>query len=395
MSSTIVTAQTPSRISSLRVSQAQTVPWYVWSCVIASASIMIGLYWDISWHATIGRDTFWTPAHLLIQFAALLTAFSSSGLIFSTTFAGSPAAKGASVNVLGFRGPLGAFISAWGGVAMLTSAPFDNWWHDAYGLDVKIISPPHALLALGIGAILAGGVILILGEMNRAQGALRKQLEYLLLLSGGLLLILYLIFNLQNTGRVMMHSSVCYVAVVIGLPLLLEAMSRALNWKFGRTAMASVYTLFFLLSLWIFPLFPGEPKLGPVYRQVTHMIPMGFPLLILIPALVLDLLQANAKTQAWGKWKQSLVAGIVFLGVLIGVQWPFANFLMSPGARNWIFGTHYIYYAAPPTSLDVRYLFYQSTVNGFWMGMAAAIVVSILSARLGIVWGDWMGEVRR
>ena len=30
---------------------------------------------------------------------------------------------------------------------MLTSAPFDNWWHDAYGLDVKIISPPHMFLA--------------------------------------------------------------------------------------------------------------------------------------------------------------------------------------------------------------------------------------------------------
>ena len=35
---------------------------------------------------------------------------------------------------------------------MLTSAPFDNWWHNAYGLDVKIVSPPHTLLILGIRA---------------------------------------------------------------------------------------------------------------------------------------------------------------------------------------------------------------------------------------------------
>jgi len=27
---------------------------------------------------------------------------------------------------MGFRGPLGCFIAAWGGIAMLTSAPFDN-----------------------------------------------------------------------------------------------------------------------------------------------------------------------------------------------------------------------------------------------------------------------------
>ena len=33
---------------------------------------------------------------------------------------------------------------------MITSAPFDNWWHEAYGLDVKILSPPHMLLAAGI-----------------------------------------------------------------------------------------------------------------------------------------------------------------------------------------------------------------------------------------------------
>jgi len=34
---------------------------------------------------------------------------------------------------------------------MLTSAPFDNWWHNAYGLDVKIVSLPHSILALGEG----------------------------------------------------------------------------------------------------------------------------------------------------------------------------------------------------------------------------------------------------
>ena len=39
------------------------VPWYVWSSVLAVTSTTVGLYWDISWHIGIGRDTFWTPAH--------------------------------------------------------------------------------------------------------------------------------------------------------------------------------------------------------------------------------------------------------------------------------------------------------------------------------------------
>ena len=29
---------------------------------------------------------------------------------------------------------------------MIVSAPFDNWWHNAYGLDVRIISHPHMVL---------------------------------------------------------------------------------------------------------------------------------------------------------------------------------------------------------------------------------------------------------
>ena len=45
---------------------------------------------------------------------------------------------------------------------MLTSAPFDDWWHNAYGLDVQIISPPHIVLAMGIFSVILGSCILIL-----------------------------------------------------------------------------------------------------------------------------------------------------------------------------------------------------------------------------------------
>ena len=77
----------------------------------------------------------------------------------------------------GFEAPLGAFIAAWGGVAMLTSAPFDNWWHSAYGLDVKILSPPHVFLILGNLAVNTGTLILILGMMNRARDEFREQAQ--------------------------------------------------------------------------------------------------------------------------------------------------------------------------------------------------------------------------
>src|SRR5204862_4126660 len=109
----------------------------------------------------------------------------SSFLIFGTTFGKNQAARAAAVNVLGFRGPLGAFVCAWGGAAMITSAPFDNWWHEAYGLDVRIVSPPHTLLAMGIAALLWGGIALSSGQVNRSSGDLRRRLEGLLLAAGG------------------------------------------------------------------------------------------------------------------------------------------------------------------------------------------------------------------
>src|SRR5208282_1783195 len=68
------------------------VRWFVLAGVIAVTSITFGLYWDISWHQTIGRDTFWTPAHLAIHFGGILAAITCVYLIFFTTFAHNAAA---------------------------------------------------------------------------------------------------------------------------------------------------------------------------------------------------------------------------------------------------------------------------------------------------------------
>ena len=129
------------------------MPWTIWAGVVAVTSSAIGATWDVSWHRSIGRDSFLTPAHIAIYACGVLAAIICGYLIFYTKFGHSQRLKSEAVTVLGFKAPLGAFIAAWGGIAMLVSAPFDNWWHAAYGLDVKIISPPHTLLVLGIRGV--------------------------------------------------------------------------------------------------------------------------------------------------------------------------------------------------------------------------------------------------
>ena len=56
------------------VRSAAAVPWYVWCGVIAVTSSSIGGAWDVSWHRSIGRDTFWTPAHMAIHACGVLVA---------------------------------------------------------------------------------------------------------------------------------------------------------------------------------------------------------------------------------------------------------------------------------------------------------------------------------
>src|ERR1700733_7247735 len=193
-------------LSTIRVS---TVPWYVWSAALAVTSTTVGLYWDISWHVGIGRDTFWTPAHLAIRFGAVLTGLSCAFLILHTTFAGDTPSQEKSVKIWGLHGPLGAFIAAWGGFCMLTSAPFDNWWHNSYGLDVTILSPPHVVLLVGIFVMGLGGLILTTGQMNLSFGESRDKFNRLLLYNGSLLLCLLLMLGYEYIGDpTLMHSPI-------------------------------------------------------------------------------------------------------------------------------------------------------------------------------------------
>jgi hypothetical protein len=387
----------PAPISASRTSQPATdaTPWAAWAGLVSSISIAVGLYWDISWHETIGRDTFWTPAHLLIQFGAVVAGMVCGGLILRTTFSSDPALKQGSVSVLGFRGPLGAFIAAWGGVAMITSAPFDDWWHQAYGLDVKIISPPHMLLAAGIAAIMWGAAITTVSAMNTAEGARRKSLERMLLVLGGFLVLQGMVIKLEYTNRIFLHSAISYMVISMGLLLVLEALARASGHRWARTIMAGGYSVFVWLMMVILPLFPAQPKLGPVYQQITHMVPLPFPLLIVIPAFVLDLFWPMFKDAP--RWQQAFFGGVAFLAILIAVEWPFATFLMSPPARVWFLAPPDFPYFAMPSSFTVRHVFVRSeeTAAHFWRNMGLAFFFSVFSMWVGIVFGEWLKRVKR
>jgi hypothetical protein len=370
------------------------VPWYLWCSALAVTSAYVGGYWDISWHRSIGRDTFWSAPHMAIYACGILAGISSGYLILTTTFGRSAPLRDVSVRIWGFVGPLGAFISAWGGVAMLVSAPFDDWWHNAYGLDVKIISPPHMVLAAGFFGIEFGTVLLLLAFMNRSDHALQRPLQRLFLYVGGTVVCESLLLKMEYISRSEMHSALFYIVVMLGTPGVLVGIAVASRQRWACTIMTAVYTAFGLAFLWILPLVPAEPKLGPVYRQVTHLIPWEFPLLIMIPALAIDLILR--RSSAWRPIVGGLVTGPVFLITFIAVQWPFANFLMTPLARNRFFGTAYMDYSTPPQSIYARYEFlYNESTPQFWRRMLVAALISFLTMWVALHAGRAMQKVRR
>ncbi len=370
------------------------IPWYIWCAALAGTSLMIGGHWDISWHESIGRDTFWTPAHMAIYLCGVLSGLAFGYLILHTTFSRTSPLSEGSVHIWGFRAPLGAFIASWGGIAMLTSAPFDNWWHSAYGLDVKIVSPPHILLFTGGYAVLLGTMVLIAGHMNRLPEARRGAYRWVFLYMCGMMLTMTMVILLEYTQRVLMHDALPYILVGAITPIVLAVGSRTTGIPFAATFIAGFYVLFNAALIWILPLFPAEPKLGPVYQHVTHFIPQEFPMLLVIPAFLLDLFWR--KTKDWNVWSAAAASAVIYIGSLLLVQWPFADFLMSPASRNAFFGTTYFFYGIPPTAYVVRNEFYPSSgALQFALGILIALVAATITIRWGIFRGAWFKQVQR
>jgi len=395
---------------------------------LGATSIVLGLIWDISWHISIGRDTFWTPAHICIYAGGVLGGCVGGWLAIKHTFL-IPASCATSVRVFGLRAPLGAWIAMWGALAMVTSAPFDDWWHNAYGLDVKIVSPPHAVLGLGMFGISLGAVLLAVARQNRAAGQASENLDgcdkvqdkvqessappaqtldapyarTVFIYAGGIFVLFAAVFITEYTFPNYQHAAFFYHACAVMIPVRLVALVRAGRITWPATRIAAVYMAFVCLMIWILPLFPAQPKLAPIYTRVTRMVPPAFPLLLIFPAAATDFVLCGAAGWLKGWWKHLALAaglGAIFLAVFMAVQWLFSEFMLSHYAKNWFFAgdrafgygagsgdwrTHF--WHVDPANPDADILNLRKVLVAWALASAASWV--------GLVWGGWMRKVQR
>ena len=402
----VPTLASPPSTRAALAGRAGSVPWTVWAATLAATSIVVGLIWDISWHMSVGRDSLLTSAHLAIYLGAVLSGVVGGYYAFRTSFWGTDAERARSVRFWGFRAPLGAWVGIWGCIAMLTSAPFDDWWHNAYGLDVEIISPPHSLLALGMFCVLIGALLLVRSQQNQSDGAGRQRLGWIYAVVAGLMVAFAATFISEWASRPnQMRASIFYQVTALALPFVLIGAARASTLRWPATTIAAVYMVTIAVMSWILPLFEATPRLAPIYNPVTHMVPPTFPLLLVFPALGLDLVMQRFPEGR--DWRLALVLGIVFVGAMVAVHWIWAEFLISPVAHNAVFGDNrWPYQNRPGDWQNEIWVWPADGITGddgervfvpakFAVGIGIATLLAVVSSRVGLWWGQGMSRVRR
>ena len=153
------------------------------------------------------------------------------------------------------------------------------------------------------------------------------------LFGAGLLLLLVATVATEHTQRWGMHQAHFYqVSAAVFLFFIISA-ARASVARWPATTIVLVYTVLTLIMLVLMPLFPAQPLLGPIYVQVDRFMPTDFPLLLIVPALALDLVMQRTRGRV-NDWTFAALASAVFVAAFLAAQWPFADFLMSAVRRG-------------------------------------------------------------
>jgi hypothetical protein len=115
---------------------------------------LFGAIWDIQWHASIGRDSFWIPPHMVAAAGFTGALGLALAAVSYETYLDRRGARLQGVTRLGGITVAPSFLAV---TLFLLAAVFfaflDDQWHRAFGLDVTLWSPPHLLIGLAMSGV--------------------------------------------------------------------------------------------------------------------------------------------------------------------------------------------------------------------------------------------------
>jgi hypothetical protein len=356
--------------------------------VSAAAGIPISLLCDFSWESTVGIDRFWGLPHVMTYLAVASLVSIAAWMVFSRAYSNGHA-------VASFRAPLGAWLVLWSGLAFVTALVFDRWWQSAYGMGAGIWHPPQLLKATAFFAAVVGLWLLVAMIRNHATPETRHPFALLFSFGGGLVLTLIFIVALPSHYPNQQHSASFYRLACATYPFVLAILVAAGRMRWPATTAALFYTIFVCAHVWLLPFFAAKPLTGPIYNPMEHLMPPPFPLLLIIPALAMDLLAR--KFSQHNLWLRALILSAAFFGLFLGVQWVFSEFLLMNLADNWFFaggGKHWPFFLK--INSTGRISFWESPTDTMTLRNAViAFCLTLLTTRVGLSVGAWMARVQR
>ncbi len=261
--------------------------------------------WDVWWHGAVGRDSFWEPPHILLQ-AGVLAALAASAYGWLQT----RARRWKSLAVAAVLVPL--------------SAPFDELWHRAFGVEnvsspLIVWSPPHLAL---VGALIAA-FLLVLPLLRTDDDALARAVFMSVAFAAVLELLLFLAFPLEPLGPYHLVGFAGAMLPALFLALILLT-ARLLSPQVGSATMTTVF--FIALGALTF----GE-RLAPgvVVPPHGHPPPWLTVFSFALPALVVDLVD--------DRWPRLITGGLIGLlsaAVLYGFSSDFLDAPFRYGASS-------------------------------------------------------------
>lgn len=248
--------------------------------------------WDAWWHGALGRESFWSPPHLLLYSSVLL-------------------AVG-----LGLYGFITFKEKRWRTLALVLllvplSGPFDELWHRIFGVEdlsspLIIWSPPHLAIVFSLIASLA----LLLP-------ILRQDSKEMQILFGSIIfasihnLILFVLSPLEPEGAwhlLGFGGAGIVSALMFGIILLAQ------RWIPSKGA--AMFTSTFALMVSAIG-FNEQIAEGVKILPHDHAPPFLLIFSMLAGAVALDLLHSKKE------WIRGAVAGFLWAGILYGFAWMF------------------------------------------------------------------------
>ena len=268
--------------------------------VIGVAGVFLswfGAAWDVSWHRVVGRDTFWSAPHLFLYGGVIL--WGVAALIATVTAMSGRPVRGRELRIGPFRAELGLAFVGLGALTVILSAPFDDYWHRAFGRDVDIWSPPHIAGVVGSTVAFLGWASAFAPGTFGIPESLRRVFRAVMLANVcGVLVFGMNFYYITATTR---EAFFYPLLVALLIPAALAAGAVLIGGPWGATVVAGTYTI---TALATYLVLNGSGWLAP-----------AFPPLIVAGAVAIDVLRARGRP-----WSHPLALGLTFSVLFVAAE---------------------------------------------------------------------------